>query len=214
MNIYETLAKIQMELKAPKGQFNNFGKYNYRSCEDIIEAVKPLANKYKSLIILSDELVNIGDRYYIKATATLSGIEEEKNISVSAYAREEESKKGMDGSQITGTASSYARKYALNGLFAIDDTKDSDATNKGEEAKAPAKATPKVVPTKAPDKVAPKEVLSLKSIMEKTMEIYGEEVGKDIIKNYLNKNNYEKTSLVPIEKYQEFYNFILDARAK
>lgn len=202
MNIYETLSKIQMELKAPKGQFNSFGKYKYRSCEDIIEAVKPIANKYNSLVILSDELVNIGDRYYIKATVTLSDIEEEKSISVSAYAREEESKRGMDGSQITGTASSYARKYALNGLFAIDDTKDSDATNTGEEA--PKK---KEVPDKAV-----KAQVSLKSIMEKALEIHGEEVGKDIIKNYLTKYKYEKTSNIPKDKYEQFYNFILEAR--
>ena len=136
MNIYEKLSNIQNELKAPKGQFNKFGGYKYRSCEDILEAVKPLCKKYGAVLILSDTLENIGNRYYIKATATLESIIErpvdelpknlEKSISNTAYAREEESKKGMDGSQITGTASSYARKYALNGLFNIDDTKDAD----------------------------------------------------------------------------------------
>lgn len=134
MNIYEKLSNIQNELKAPKGQFNKFGGYKYRSCEDILEAVKPICKNNKTTLVISDTLENIGDRYYIKATATLYDIENEAQeigignacISNTAYAREEESKKGMDGSQITGTASSYARKYALNGLFNIDDTKDAD----------------------------------------------------------------------------------------
>lgn len=127
MNIYEKLSNIQNELKAPKSQFNKFGGYKYRSCEDILEAVKPICKKYGAVLVISDKLENIGDRYYIKAMAELIDTEEE-NVSVcnTAYAREEESKKGMDGSQITGTASSYARKYALNGLFNIDDTKDAD----------------------------------------------------------------------------------------
>ena len=134
MNIYEKLSNIQNELKAPKGQFNKFGGYKYRSCEDILEAVKPICKNNKTTLVISDTLENIGDRYYIKATAILYDIENEAQeigignafISNTAYAREEESKKGMDGSQITGTASSYARKYALNGLFNIDDTKDAD----------------------------------------------------------------------------------------
>ena len=131
MNIYEKLSNIQNELKCNKNQFNKFGGYKYRSCEDILEAVKPICKKYKTVLVLSDTLVNIGERYYIQATARLTDIEANKEsedtcISNTAYAREEESKKGMDGSQITGTASSYARKYALNGLFNIDDTKDAD----------------------------------------------------------------------------------------
>jgi len=121
------LIAIQSELKAPKNQTNNFGGYKYRSAEDILEALKPLLKKYNCYLTLSDELVNIGDRYYIKATATIYS--EKQQVSVTAYAREEESKKGMDGSQISGASSSYSRKYALNGLFLIDDTKDSDATN-------------------------------------------------------------------------------------
>lgn len=127
MNIYEKLSNIQNELKCNKNQFNKFGGYKYRSCEDILEAVKPICKKYGAVLVISDKLENIGDRYYIKAMAELIDTEEE-NVSVcnTAYAREEESKKGMDGSQITGTASSYARKYALNGLFNIDDTKDAD----------------------------------------------------------------------------------------
>ncbi len=127
MDINEVLIKIQSDLKAPKGQYNDFGKYHYRSCEDILEAVKPLLKELNVSLTLSDEIVNVGDRYYIKAIATLAN--NESNITVTAYAREEESKKGMDSMQLTGATSSYARKYALNGLFAIDDTKDSDDPN-------------------------------------------------------------------------------------
>lgn len=125
------LAKIQATVKAPKGQFNNFGKYKYRSCEDIVEAVKPVINQLGYYLVLTDEIVLIGTRYYVKATATISNGKE--SFSCTAFAREEEIKKGMDGSQITGASSSYARKYALNGLFAIDDTKDADSTNTHDE---------------------------------------------------------------------------------
>ncbi len=118
------LINIQKELKAPKGQYNSFGKYKYRSAEDILEAVKPLLDKYGCQLTLADDIVLIGDRYYVKAIAT---IRSDKQVEyTTAYAREDLDKKGMDGSQITGTASSYARKYALNGLFLIDDTKDAD----------------------------------------------------------------------------------------
>lgn len=128
-----TLAKIQAAIKAPKGQFNNFGKYKYRSCEDILEAVKPVINPLGFFLTLSDEVVLIGNRFYIKATATISNGNE--TFYSTAYAREEEMKKGMDGSQITGASSSYARKYALNGLFSIDDTRDADSTNTHEDKK-------------------------------------------------------------------------------
>ena len=135
MNIYEKLMGIQQELKAPKGNFNNFGNFKYRSAEDILEAVKPLLAKYKTVLLINDEVKSISDtsenkgRYYVEATVTLIDVEKGEKVSSRALAREEESKKGMDGSQVTGGASSYARKYALNGLFAIDDTKDSDFTN-------------------------------------------------------------------------------------
>lgn len=126
MNIYEKLMNIQNELKAPKGQYNSFGKYKYRSCEDILEAAKPICKKYNTVLVLSDDVIYLGDRFYIVAIATLYDIETGEKIVNQAQAREEETKKGMDASQITGTASSYARKYALNGLFNIDDTKDAD----------------------------------------------------------------------------------------
>ena len=126
MTIAEKLMLIQQDLKAPKGQYNSFGKYKYRSCEDILEAVKPLLGSAKAALTVTDDLVLIGDRYYIKATAVIHDTESGESISNSAYAREPADKKGMDESQVTGTASSYARKYALNGLFCIDDTKDAD----------------------------------------------------------------------------------------
>ena len=120
----EKVLHAQSELKAPKSNFNNFGKYKYRSAEDILEAVKPVNKKYGLTLILSDKPILIGDRYYIEATATIS--DGNDNITVTAYAREALNRKGQDESQITGTASSYARKYALNGLYLIDDTKDAD----------------------------------------------------------------------------------------
>ena len=120
----ETLIKIQGELKAPKNQFNNFGKYKYRSCEDILEAVKPLCVKYGALLTVSDKVTLIGSYAFVEATATFKHADFTHEVTASA--RHAETKKGMDDSQITGTASSYARKYALNGLFCIDDTKDAD----------------------------------------------------------------------------------------
>lgn len=132
----DKLIKIQTELKAPKDKYNSFGKYKYRSAESILEAVKPLCEKYGCLLTLSDEVVNIGDRYYVKATAVLRTPKAQFNVT--AYAREDETKKGMDGSQISGTASSYARKYALNGLFCIDDTKDADTDEYHNQTNQPA----------------------------------------------------------------------------
>ena len=126
MNIYEKLNEIQTKLKAPKGQYNKFGGYSYRSCEDILEAAKPLLADVKAAVILTDQLELIGGRYYVKATAKLVDAESTETVENTAYAREDETKKGMDGAQITGATSSYARKYALNGLFAIDDNRDSD----------------------------------------------------------------------------------------
>lgn len=128
-SLVKLLQEVQTELKAPKSQYNSFAKYHYRSQEDILEAVKPLLAKRGLALTLNDEIVQFGTRVYVKATATLYG-EMGKSFKVEAYAREPEEKKGMDESQITGTASSYARKYALNGLFAIDDTEDSDAQDK------------------------------------------------------------------------------------
>lgn len=140
----DKLLKIQIELKAPKNQYNSFGEYRYRSCEDILEAVKPLLKETNSVLLLSDEITEVGERVYVKATATLK--DEKDSISVSAFAREVEEKKKLDGSQLTGVASSYARKYALNGLFCIDDTKDAD-TDEYVQKTSQAKATAKKEPT-------------------------------------------------------------------
>lgn len=129
MTLLEKLLEVQTKLKAPKGQFNSFGGYKYRNCEDILESVKPILQEVKAVIVLTDEVQLIGDRYYVMATARFIDCETGEEISNRAFAREEEVKKGMDGSQITGSSSSYARKYALNGILDIDDTKDSDTTN-------------------------------------------------------------------------------------
>jgi hypothetical protein len=140
--ILKKLREIQSKLEVPKGQKNTFGNYNYRSCEDILTALKPILKEAECSLTLSDEVVVIGERFYVKATVTLwNGYED--YIKVEALAREAETKKGMDESQITGAASSYARKYALNGLFCIDDTKDADATNThGKEEKQPSRTFP------------------------------------------------------------------------
>lgn len=150
MGINEKLLNIQQALKAPKNQRNTFGGYNYRSCEDILEAVKPLLKENGCVLTISDELLNIGERYYIRASAKLADAEGAGYIENVAYAREADTKKGMDESQITGACSSYARKYALNGLFCIDDVKEADATNthdKEEESKPaePKKASAKQI---------------------------------------------------------------------
>lgn len=143
----DCLIKIQSELKANKSQYNSFGKYYYRSCEDILEALKPLLTKYNATMYITDEVVEVGGRVYVKATTTISDGKE--SISVSAYAREPETRKGMDDAQVTGATSSYARKYCLNGLFAIDDSKDADTDENRNESEARSKGssgsdTPKV----------------------------------------------------------------------
>ncbi len=134
MSIYTTLTEIQNELKAPKNQYNSFGKYKYRSCEDILEALKPLLLKHNATLIINDEIQETGTRIYVKAICTF--VVGDEKIQTTAFAREEESKKGMDGSQVTGASSSYARKYALNGLFLIDDTKDADTDEFKEQSKS------------------------------------------------------------------------------
>jgi hypothetical protein len=139
----DKLVKIQTDLKAPKGQRNSFGNYNYRSCEDILEAVKPLLHEAKLTLVISDEVINVGSHNYVKATATLH--DGETSLSVTALAREAETVKGMSDSQITGAASSYARKYALNGLFAIDDTKDADTQDNRRDTRVAPVATTRYI---------------------------------------------------------------------
>lgn len=140
MEFIEKIVAIQSELKAPKGQYNSFGKYNYRSCEDILEGVKPLLAKHGLVLTIRDGIELIGDRFYVKATATITDGKEQ--LSTEAYARESTDKKGMDASQVTGATSSYARKYALNGLLAIDDTKDADTM---DDNKKPVQQTQETV---------------------------------------------------------------------
>lgn len=137
-NVREKLAAVQKVLKAPKNQYNSFGKYSYRSCEDILEAAKPLCIENGLILTISDDIVAVGERYYIKATAAVTDVKDGERVECSGIAREAEERKGMDSSQVTGSTSSYARKYALNGLFSIDDTKDADATNTHGKANAQA----------------------------------------------------------------------------
>lgn len=200
------LLKIQTELKAPKTQFNKFGGYQYRSCEDIVEALKPLQEKYKCVVLLNDELVIIGDRYYIKATATIINEKGDK-LSVSALAREPESKKGMDESQITGSSSSYARKYALNGLFAIDDTKDADATNNHEVAPKSVKPNPN--PTQVQN--AKKAFLSIEEINDLSELI---ELTKTDLNQFLAFFKTDKIALVDYEKAKNMLLKKLDKISK
>ena len=141
LTINDKLSAIQTKIKAPKNLYNSFGKYNYRNAESILEAVKPYLESLNLFLVINDSILMVGDRYYVRATATLADCETGESIEVSAYARETEEKKGMDGSQVTGATSSYARKYALNGLFLLDDTKDADTdeyhkqTNKPQPSK-------------------------------------------------------------------------------
>ena len=129
MGIQEKLMNIQYELKCNKSQYNSFGRYAYRSSEDILEAVKPLLYKYKATLVVNDDIVLIGDRFYVKATSKITDIETGECVESTAFAREDESQKGMSSAQVTGSVSSYARKYSMNALFAIDDNKDADSTN-------------------------------------------------------------------------------------
>lgn len=191
LKLVEKLQKIQFELKAPKNQRNNFGKYNYRSCEDILESVKPLLDKYGCFIKIYDEIEQVGERYYVKATAVLGDVNNTDGIKVQAYAREEESKKGMDSSQVTGSSSSYARKYALNGLFAIDDTKDSDFTGKASTENKGRKKIDRSLQIKK--EIA--DILKIKDIKYEAITA--------TIKEKFNKNKYDDLTSQEQEKLLE-----------
>ena len=162
--VLEKLGKIQSELFVPKGQSNDFGHYSYRSCEDILTAVKPLCAKNNCVLRIGDSKVDlIGDRYYISVAVQLYDLDSCGSITVEGRAREEDQKKGMDGSQVTGAAISYARKYALAGLFCIDNEKDSDATNRGDQE--PAKGTTK---KEEPGKISKQEINAIKAELTRT----------------------------------------------
>ena len=187
MSVYTKLLNVQSELKAPKSQYNSFGKYKYRSCEDILEALKPILNKNKATVIISDDILFVEGRHYIKATVKFIDTENGEMVENSALAREDEVKKGMDSSQITGSVSSYARKYALNGMFAIDDTKDSDSTNthgaepdKPESTKLSAKQVGRLL------------AIGLKAGIKEPdiKKVIKSEFGKDKIED-LNKDQYD-----------------------
>ena len=195
MNIYEKLLNIQAELKSPKGQENKFGHYKYRSCEDILEAVKPLLAKNKVILQLTDKIECLGNRYYIKATAILIDTEDTKNeeiayIENTAYARESEEKKGMDDSQITGTASSYARKYALNGLFCIDDTKDADSNEfKEQQNKVTKQDKEQILEENIDELVTEQQAKTIYAIMRQK----GLDVEKQLLANYSITNTKDLT---------------------
>lgn len=161
MNIIEKLQHMQVELKAPKNLYNSFGKYKYRNAEGICEAVKPLLEKYHVALVISDKLLNMGERFYVEANVTLMDCESSEVVLAKALAREADEKKGMDESQITGTASSYARKYALNGLFLLDDTKDAD-TDEYHEAQKDVKEAYK------PKTITPEQKVGLLKEMNRT----------------------------------------------
>lgn len=192
--VLKKLLEIQVELKAPKNQYNSFGNYSYRSCEDILEAVKPLCKKHGCVLTLTDTVKQIGDRYYIEATAILFDIETAEMISATSSAREPATKKGSDESQITGAASSYARKYALNGLFDIDDTKDADTEDK------PAASAPK------PAASAPKPMnntVKFISDAQRTRLFAMAKGHEDIIRKELEERNISSTKEIPISAYDE-----------
>lgn len=199
MKVFEKLLNVQANLKAPKGQFNSFGKYNYRSCEDIMEAVKPLLNDNKLSLIVSDQVELIGDRTYIKATATVYDIETGESTNASAYAREDDTKKGMDLAQVTGSVSSYARKYALNGLFCIDDTKDSDSTNTHDKTSTSSTGTSAETPSKSNKELSEKQINRLLAIAKAAG--YDLEAVK---KHAVNKYKTTQLNLLTKAQYDEF----------
>ena len=188
MEFIEKIVAIQSELKAPKGQYNSFGKYNYRSCEDILEGVKPLLNKHGLVLTIQDSIDLIGDRFYVKATATITDGKEQ--LSTSAYARESLDKKGMDVSQVTGATSSYARKYALNGLLAIDDTKDADTMDN----------------SKKPVQQTQESVYNWNSL--KTRAVQGG-ISEDDLVHYVTETfKVSKPSELKQEHYQQAFNWV------
>lgn len=218
--IFVTLQSIQQSLVAPKGQYNSFGKYSYRSAEDILEALKPILQEHDAVLILQDGIVQIGDRYYVEATATLYAVGE--TIGTTAYAREDDSKKGMDGSQVTGAASSYARKYALNGLFMIDDNKDPDtdeyhnqnnqgsskqqkpAGQKEQSTKTPSKSNGAKTITGAQAKSLRTEIKNIAEATESPVVAIGTW--------FVGKMGVEKIEQIPAGRLKEAEQIIADAK--
>lgn len=202
----EKLSRIQAELKAPKSQRNNFGNYNYRSCEDILEAVKPLLAREGLVLTITDSIEMVGNRYYVKATATVT--DGEKNFTTTAFAREAENKKGQDESQITGSSSSYARKYALNGLFCIDDTRDADTMDNTEKPKAAPKAKAKEAPK------APRKVDSLRAIAAAAKEIgvTNDDIKEVMRRHYNKETSNELTDAQAAEMEKNFVGWVAEVK--
>lgn len=197
--ILEKLNIIQSKLKAPKGQYNTFGNYNYRSCEDILEALKPLLAENKMTLIINDNIEQLGERYYLKATCTLFDAETGEKVSNSAYARETETKKAMDAAQITGSVSSYARKYALNGLFAIDDTKDSDTNENYKQTQKNQ--------SNAQKNAQGVDILKVRNEIAQTLKAKNYDFNKFV--EYLKKiYGVEKIENLPVEKLMELKNTV------
>lgn len=192
MSIYEKLLKIQTSAHIPKSQRNTFGKYNYRSCEDILEGLKPFLLENNAVLYLTDDVVFVEGRFYVKATATLIDIENNERLQVNAFAREESEKKGMDSSQVTGATSSYARKYALNAMFAIDDTKDADTDESQVERqeREKAKVNPAISKMKEVIKSLTSELKQCGLTKEKLLEII-QKFSKVPNGNYMNENDLE-----------------------
>ena len=180
MSVYEKLSHIQNEINVPKNLYNKFGNYYYRNAETIFDTAKPVCMKYRTTLVVSDEVVNVDGRFYIKGIATLCDWDSDKEVTNVAYAREEEAKKGMDASQVTGSCSSYARKYALNGLFNLDDNKDSDSPEQREEIEARAKANVK----NAESKKEKAEVMATESQLKMIHELGNEERIEGLKKHY------------------------------
>lgn len=216
--IYEKLIQVQTKLKVPKSQFNAFGKYSYRNCEDICEALKPLLREVGATLTLTDEVILIGDRYYVQATACFTDIEDGEIIYTKGLAREEDSKKGMDLSQVSGSTSSYARKYALNGLFAIDDTKDADFTNKHgkedapdkTENKQPPKQPPKQEPKQefAPKQETPSDKVTIEQI-QRMFSIAGKG-NEPKVRDIMFRHGYASSKEIKKKDYEKIINEIMD----
>ena len=199
------ILQVQSKLKAPKNQYNNFGKYAYRSAEDILEGLKPLLAKHELLQTISDEIVLVGDRFYLKATVTV--LHEEEEISVSGYAREALNKKGMDESQITGTASSYARKYALNGMWAIDDTKDSDTDEYVQRTAEKNKQEDKTKRSNNQEYVTQQQ---RQDLQQNAIRLHGNDNAIAAITGMLNHFKLAKTSEIKAADYEKANQFISD----
>lgn len=223
-SIFVTLQSIQQSLVAPKGQYNSFGKYSYRSAEDILEALKPILQEHDAVLILQDGIVQIGDRYYVEATATLYAVGE--TIGTTAYAREDDSKKGMDGSQVTGAASSYARKYALNGLFMIDDNKDPDTdeyhnqnSQAGRTSQKPAQKTnsKQEQSANAPAKnngvktITGAQAKAIRTELKNMAEATGSPAAT-IGKWFIDKMGVDKPESIPADRLKEAQKIIADAK--